>query len=477
MRKSTGISTGAYLTFLAGNASAQTCTAAGIVLDTLTSQSVPHAQITLQSRGTASDAAGHWSLAGIPCGTAHFIIERPGFLPSTSALLPPAPDMRLLLTPESSIAGRVLDESGDPIVGAEIQVYSSVVRQGRRIMQASAGTNTNGAGEYRIGALSANKYRFCAHSSKLTWPVGGGNPLLYTESCYPAGQPIQIASGVDLRQNFTLLAVKGVHVRGIVSGLPEGARAVIQLGHNTARIAVNGKFDLAGAAPGTYTIEGLADVEGRSALASTRVEVNGADLDNVILNFVRGVTVTGTVHSLPEDITLVINLVPADPAWDAGKPEWDASQRTFTFPSVAPGKYRVAVVPLRQPYYVKSIQLEGQDISDRELTITSAIAIEITIGEGLGSLEGMVVDADGKPAPADLLLLQGSQPPWRGTAQPDGRFTMNNLPPGEYKAYAFDDARDVEYADPSWMQTHAGTRVTITIQPGAKPTLQLTLSK
>ena len=473
--KSVGRSTAAYLTFIVGNAFGQACNASGIVVDALTAPPVPHAQVTLQSRGAASDATGHWSIAGVPCGAARFIAERPGYLQSTSAPLAPAPDMRLLLTHESSIEGKVLDETGDPIVGAEIQVYDSVVQRGRRVMRASGTTNTNGAGEFRIGGLSANKYRFCAHSSKLTWPVGGGDPLLYTESCYPAGQPIRIASGVELRQNFTLAAVKGVHVRGVVSGIPEGASAVIQLGHNTARIATGGTFDLADVAPGIYSIEGFADVEGRSALASTRVEVGGANLDNVILTFVRGVQVTGTVLSSPEDMPLTVSLVPSDPSWDAGKPEWDASRRTFTFASVAPGKYTVAIAPLRQPYYVKSIQVQGQDISDEELTITSAVAIEIAVGEGLGSLEGMVADSDGKPVAADVLLLQGIQSPWRGTAQPDGRFTMNNLPPGDYNAYAFGDARDVEYADPSWMQSNAAAPVKVTIQANAKPTIHLTL--
>jgi Carboxypeptidase regulatory-like domain len=339
-----GRSTAAYLAFIAGNAFGQACNASGIVVDALTAQPVPHAQVTLQSRGAASDATGHWSIAGVPCGAARFTAERPGYLQSTSAALAPAPDMRLLLTPESSIEGKVFDETGDPIVGAEIQVYDSVVQQGRRVMRVSGAANTNGAGEFRMGGLSANKYRFCAHSSKLTWPVGGGDPLLYTESCYPAEQAIRIASGVELRQNFTLAAVKGVHVRGVVSGIPEGARVVIQLGHNTARIASGGKFDLDNVAAGTYTMEGLADVEGRSALATTRVEVGGANVDNVIPTFVRGVQVTGTIlsspeDSSPEDLSLTVNLVPSDPSWDAGKPEWDTSRRTFTFASVAPGKY------------------------------------------------------------------------------------------------------------------------------------------
>ena len=430
------------------------------------------AQVTVQSLGAATDTTGHWTISGIPCAPAPFTARRAGFLNSTSPPLAPAPDIRLQLTPESSIDGKVLDEAGDPVIGAEIQIYSSVVRAGRRAVVASGTTNTNGAGEYRIGDLSAGRYRFCAHSSKPAWPVGGGDPLLYTESCYPA-QPLPVASGVELRQNFTLLAVKGVHIRGTVSGLPDGARAVIRLGLTSSRIATGGSFDLAGVVPGGYTIEGLADVDGRSVLAVTRVEVGGSDLDHVVLTFVPGVIVTVNVGGVPEDASVAVSLVPSDPAWDPGKADWDTNRQAFVFPSVAPGRYRVAVPPLRHPYYVKSILWDGQDASDSELTITSPVTIDIAAGEGLGALEGAVADDAGKPVAAEVMLLRGNQSPWRGTAQPDGRFSMENLPPGEYQAYAFDDARNAEYAEPGWMESHAGTPVSVTIRAGASADVRL----
>jgi hypothetical protein len=454
-----------YAVFIAGSAMGQVCTASGSVVNSLTGQPVAHAQVSVQSRGAATDADGHWSIAGLACGTVRFTVERAGYLQTVSPPVAAAPDIGLRLTPESSVAGKVLDEAGDPVVGAEIQVYDSAVQQGRRVMRQAFSANTNGAGDYRIGPLSAGTYRLCAHSSKAIWPVGGGEPLIYTESCYPA-QPLPIASGVELRQNFTLTAVKGVHVRGNVSGLPAGARAVIRMGRGSTRLPAGGRFDVAGITPGTYALEGLADVDGRSVLATTRIEVGASDIDNAILTFVPSVTVTGTVRSSAEDILIIVNLVPSDPAWDAGKPEWDAGLRTFTFPSVAPGRYRVAVAPLRPPYYVKSIEMQGEDISDRELTISSPLAIDIMVGEGLGSAEGIVVDGDGKPAPGDVMLLRGSQPPYRGTAQPDGRFTIGNIAPGEYSAYAFDDARDAEYADPDWMGRNAGDPVAVTVAAG-----------
>jgi hypothetical protein len=50
---------------------------------------------------------------------------------------------------------------------------------------------------------------------------------------------------------------------------------------------------------------------------------------------------------------------------------------------------------------------------------------------------------------------------------------MENLPPGEYQAYAFDDARNAEYAEPGWMESHAGTPVSVTIRAGASADVRL----
>jgi len=454
------------------------CTASGIAVNGATGQPVPHAQVATSSKGAATDASGVWSIAGLTCGPLRFTAERAGYLPGSASAAGSSKDIRLTLMPESSIGGSVLDEAGDPVAGAEIQVYDSSVRQGRRVMREAGTVNTNGAGEYRAGFLKGGVYRFCAHSSKTTWPVGGGDALLYMESCYPA-EPLRIAGGQELRQNFTLRAVRGVHVRGTVSGLPEDARAVIQIGRATARIAVDGRFDVAGIVPGAYTIEGIAEVDGRSVLASAQIQVGDAGLDRVVLAFVPSVVVTGTVRfESGEPIAVTVNLVPSDPAWDSGKAEVDESGRLFTFPSVAPGKYRVVVPAMRKPWYVKSIELQGQDISERELTIASATGpIEIVASDAQGSVSGTVVDSGGKPAAGDILLLRGDHAPEIGHSESDGSFTMGGVPPGEYSAYAFPDSREAEYADALWMRQNAGVAVPVSVSAGGAARCALILAR
>src|SRR5207248_8730393 len=94
-------------------------------------------------RGASTDAAGNWRITGLSCSATRFTVDHAGFLEATAAPLIPAHDLQIRLTPEAAIFGKVLDEAGDPIAGAEIQIFDSVVEQGRRVMRESTSVKTN----------------------------------------------------------------------------------------------------------------------------------------------------------------------------------------------------------------------------------------------------------------------------------------------------------------------------------------------
>jgi hypothetical protein len=50
---------------------------------------------------------------------------------------------------------------------------------------------------------------------------------------------------------------------------------------------------------------------------------------------------------------------------------------------------------------------------------------------------------------------------------------MTSVPPGDYLAYAFDDTRNVEYAEPEWIRLNAGAGVPVSIAPGSSATVSL----
>jgi hypothetical protein len=72
-----------------------------------------------------------------------------------------------------------------------------------------------------------------------------------------------------------------------------------------------------------------------------------------------------------------------------------------------------------------------------------------------------------------ILVGHGISPIVRQSSD-EGKVTIRSIPPGDYRAYAFDEGRDVEYADPDWMQQNAGSGAAVTIAPRSTAQLSLT---
>jgi hypothetical protein len=477
------------------------CTAEGTVVNALTGNPIAHAQVIVaRDQGASTDGGGKWRIAGLPCDVKRFTVSHAGFLDVT------AEAGLIRMTQEAAVFGKVLDDVGDPIAGAEVRIFNSVVQRGKRVMGGSVSVNANAAGEYRTAPLAAGRYILCARSSKVTYPVGGGGHIAYGESCYPAapsagaGNALGIEAGQEIHQDFHVPSVPGVHVRGTVTGVPAGARIEASLVNGPLSIAngpvtgqasqilKGGTFDFAGVLPGAYVVEGLALVDGASRLANAAVDVGASDVEGVALTFVASVTVDAIMRAasgkLPDDLRLNVSLIPSDPGLYVGIPERDSSENKLEWSAIAPGKYRIDATSPPEPWYIQSVSLDGHDVRGEEFIIgPSSGPIEIALGDDGGNLEGSVADANGKPVSAQIMLLRGNLPPLQarseadgshqGSLQEGGRFKMSGIPPGDYLAYAFDDSRMVEYAEPDWMRQHAGPGVPVTMAPGGTATVSL----
>ena len=105
------------------------------------------------------------------------------------------------------------------------------------------------------------------------------------------------------------------------------------------------------------------------------------------------------------------------------------------------------------PFYVKSATLAGQDIMNNEVQISQAAGpVEIQLRDDGGSVEGDIVDANGQPVSAGIMLLRGTVRVASGAAEANGHFRIRNVAPGDYTVYAWDEPADVEYGDSDWMR-------------------------
>jgi len=522
------------------------CAASGTVVNGLNGQPLPRANVTPNSTngsGTSTDAEGRWTISNITCGPVMFTGEKDGFIqnvygrlvaagPRSNGGFPAKPvvltsgsaatGLKIELMPEAVVTGRVVDDSGEPFSHAEVHVVESMVQNGRRITTNYNSANVDSTGAYRLSGLTPGRYFFCAMSNRVRYPVGGGPPTVYGESCFPgpvttgAGAGLRIEGGQEVHADFTLSQVTGAHVRGTLSGGSSPGRAtpfgIIQMfktdpngfisapGPRQPQQVREGKFDIPNVMPGSYILRANLNVAGETELATAFIDVGGSDIDGVSLVFQPGATVSGTLRiedvappappptsqgngqpdsQQPQDTSgkppVNININPIGIGGGRmGRIEWDAEHKSFSFSDVGSGKYRINVNVPGGGYFVKSVRLHDHEIRTDGFIVDGPTGpIEIVVSNESGTIQGTVTDTDGNPAASQIILQCGDIPVVLGRSQDDGTVKIPNVPAGTCKAWAFDDGRNVEYADEEWMRRNAGSPADVVVTSGSAAQISL----
>ncbi|HEY3825898.1 MAG TPA: carboxypeptidase-like regulatory domain-containing protein [Bryobacteraceae bacterium] len=483
------------------------CSADGSVTNSVTGEPIARAHVILNAGGTAysssTDASGHWVISDMGCVSVMLQVTRVGFLQDATPRTrrgpqrlvlnsgSPVHDVKTELTPQSVAFGKVLDDQGDPIMGAQVMALSARVTAGKLRLQQTGASMTNDLGEYRIANLQHGKYAVCVHINQPN--VQSAQPIS-ADSCYPgpidggAASTMDLPAGREAKVDFTLAEVVPVHVRGTVTGLPEGRGTGINLvkrGPNTdftmnvPGTVREGKFDFR-VPPGPYTLTADYFEGGKRLSARVPVDAGASDIDNIVVNLDAGFTVTGNVRvvsqsgqasSVPQ---FGVNLIPSESGSEAGLVKWEPDHSAFTVNDLLAGTYRLNVFP-PPPYYVNSATLGGQDILNSEVPISQAAGpIEVVLRDDGGSIEGDVADANGQPVASGVMLIRNSTRVAVAASQANGHFRLQNLAPGDYTIYAWDNTDDVEYADADWMRRNAAGGMAVTVTAGQNQQVKLT---
>jgi hypothetical protein len=151
------------------------------------------------SYSAATDSNGGFAIDQITPGRYTITADRPGFLPDTyrvsgtsSIAIGPAQSpgsIRLRLTPQGSISGRVVDEDGDPITDVQLQVQRWTVSNGvRRLIGVTRGAeHVDEHGNFRISGLDPGRYILSAsytHFVRTFGPQSQAEPK-YVATFYP----------------------------------------------------------------------------------------------------------------------------------------------------------------------------------------------------------------------------------------------------------------------------------------------------
>ena len=106
--------------------------------------------------------AGKFMIRGVPAGKYELTVTRTGYVQSDQALTleddPRPRNVIVALNPTGTISGRIFDEFGEPVIGAEVRAMKSFYQHGGRVLVPMQSTVTDDRGEYRLFWLPPGRY-------------------------------------------------------------------------------------------------------------------------------------------------------------------------------------------------------------------------------------------------------------------------------------------------------------------------------
>lgn len=516
-------------------ASAAAEAAAGAISGTIRSESgtpLTRARVQLRSpdlahpRVTLTDAAGAFAFDALPPGDYQLVPTHTGHV-MPHAAGGPGSSVRVRLGPGASrtsvdirleraavIPGRILDEDGSPLAGADVEALSLRVPPGQQ-PAAVAATRSDDRGMFRLTGLPAGQYYVLARDPAFSNVGNQSGPLTYAPTYHPGvlslaeARPITVAAGAESEAvEMQLRLVPPARVSGTIEtpdrrALSSAAVLLIASDGSTAttfsardvEFLPDGRFSLRNVTPGRYLlrVQGSVDRGGPLWFGNFSLTVDGQDVGRIPIVLSRGAAVQGRVEisrsPLPaEGLTGMRVRAPlADGSSFGDSPGGIvAPDGSFEIRGVMPGSHYFRVEGLHESLIVISVRLEGQDILDRPLQLDEGQRIEdltVVIGPATAGLRGVVRAAAGGPS-ADTLVVTTTAFPVRGsTANPrfhmtrtdsEGRYALHGLPPGDYRVAAPLAVDELTVARRDWLDRLAQQGTAVTVPPAGGRVQDLT---
>ena len=482
-----------------------------------------------------SDQDGHFRIADIQPGRYKLFAERTGYIEvgnkrrrSEGRIVSleagqTLKEQTLKMLPAAIITGRALDEDGEPMPNVEI----TLLRRKSPSWEPSGSAQTNDLGEYRIGGLLAGKYYVVASptpsfqslvSAQKGSEDGVASPAdtSYLATYYPGvvdraqASPIELHAGTEMPVDFSLTRRHAPRIRGRVSGLAAGSKAVVMLRgkdanavFNAAEVDKDGKFEIRNVAPGTYTLAAMTVLAETPQIVRQTIEVGSADIDDLHLAPLPLATIRGRVHfggKIPIEsasaFMVFLQAMEGDDDWSDGvtfsgdeaagssnlaKLKPDGS---FELKNVLPGLYELAVSGDSKAggdTFVESLAVGTKDYTDTGLNVSGGtISVDLTVSSAAGVIDGTVTSEKNEPV-ADSFVVAVPETKYRkqpyryrkGSADQAGRFSLRGLRPGAYTIYAWESLDGDQYLDPEFLKSAEGRGTVIKVEKSSHQSIAL----
>ena len=494
---------------------------------------------TPRSYVVGSTADGTFTLGGLDAGKYQIVVERSGYLRevfesrTSGAWIALTPgqemtDIVVRLTREASLTGRILDEDHDPVANVSVKLFRFTHHVGLRRAEQFGFGETDSTGAFRLTGIGPGRYYLVAIPRQTlieSSPLASGEkiqygyiPTYYGGSAEASGAaPIVIAPGESATAgDLTLRKARIVHIRGrvnadafsgdlartiVVHADPDDERSGVgPFGEPSARVSkTDGTFDIV-ATPGQYILVVTPSMGRMKILGQESLTVAETDVENVVVSLLSAEVEGNFVYADPKpsqdkasqskapDVASSAALPRVLLLPDGPEATSHASQAvkngSFSIRDVSPGRYQVRIAGLPPDVYLQGIRSDGgEDLmsTDLDLTRGGRRVITVTLSRSAATLDGSVVDDDGKPLPDIIVTLapkhldaRQAHRYLRSVSNESGHFTMVGLPPGDYCLYTWKELADGDEFDDELLQREAGRCTSAELQEKGNQNVQLT---
>lgn len=484
-------------------------------------------------RLATTDASGQFELRDLPAGQWSLTASKPGYVsqrlgqrrPFETVAAVQLEDGQQLnganfaLPRGGAITGRILDDFGDPVANARVQVLRSRMVEGRRrLTQVGNSDETDDTGAFRLYGLAPGDY-FVAATLRAAPQDSSPDRAGYAPTYFPGtgsageAQRVRLGLGEEQSVSFSLLPVRTVRISGTVvsaaGAAPSGGAVALMSAEGDdvgivmptgGQIQANGAFTISNAVPGSYVLTARTGV-GRGAgprnnseaeVGSVPLVVGGDDVTGVTVVTTRGASLEGTVvadtGTRPPLDNVRITARPlrasAQPPGGRASQSPVAANGTFTLSSLV-GAVSLRVDGLPQAWLVKSIVVAGHDVTDTGLDFKGTEQLtgaRVTVTDKVTELNGTATLGGATARDYSVVVFAEDDAKWTfptrfvRTAQGNtqGTFTLRGLPPGtRYLAAAVDSIEEGEAQDPEFLNALRERASSVSFREGEAKTIEL----
>jgi hypothetical protein len=479
---------------------------AGVVVNAMTGAALGRVKVTLaetrarmQRIERVTDEGGRFEFAGLPAGKYSLQGSRGGYITASyeqheqySTAIVTGPEFAteklvLRLMPMAMIAGHVMDESGEPVRSAPVQLFEQTHMGGTSRVIARGFSQSDDRGYFDLSGLEPGTY-FVSVNARPWYAMHPGQvqgveqhipaalDVAYATTFYGGATesenaaPIELKGGerkeIDIRMSpvpslHLMIRMPETRVGPNQELTPQEIQRQVRMPVFQKRVFDTEEFvqfeGMQPVRPGVYEVSGIAagryDVSIHSGDPNEPQEFTEMNLtrDGQDLSVTQG-EILGKVKvtvKMPEGEPLprpnAVGLRDARQRFAGVRPR-DASGAA-EFDGVKPGKYAILLLNPGKQYAVVKVVSGGEETAGHEVTVVGGTTTEVTaeLVGGDARIEG-VVEKNGKPVAGVMVALVPKDPERheelfrRDQSDFDGTFTLQSVVPGTYTVVAVEDA-------------------------------------